>query len=78
VFIQSPYRAGVRSAAVDSLVEQHLQRVRSILGPEGHVVLDATDRYWSDSLFVDYSHLSERGAQLVTAHALAKLAAAPH
>lgn len=73
VFIQSPYRAGVRSAAVDSLVQQHLQRVRSILEPEGHVVLDVTDRYWSDSLFVDYSHLNERGANLVTAHALARL-----
>lgn len=73
VFIQSPYRAGVRNAAVDSLVQQHLQRVRALLEPEGHAVLDATDRYWPDSLFVDYSHLSERGAQLVTEHALAKL-----
>lgn len=75
VYIQSPYRAGVRSASVDTVVQDHLRRVRALLEPHGHAVLDATDRLWADSLFVDYSHLNEQGARLVTAHALSQLGA---
>jgi hypothetical protein len=73
VYIQSPYRAGVRTADVDTVVQGHVRHVRNLLEPLGHAVLDATDRRWEDSLFVDYSHLNEEGARLVTAHALAQL-----
>lgn len=73
VYIQSPYREGVLSHAVDTVVNGHVRHVRSLLEPLGHAVLDATDRRWADSLFADYSHLNRQGARLVTAHALAQL-----
>jgi hypothetical protein len=73
VYIQSPYRAGVLTTDVDSVVRGHVRHLRTLLEPLGHAVLDATDRRWADSLFVDYSHLNKRGARLVTAHALTQL-----
>ncbi|MBP7449215.1 MAG: hypothetical protein KA817_04235 [Flavobacteriales bacterium] len=73
VFIQSPYRNGVRDAAVDQVVEQHLERLHRILDPLGHRVIDTTDRHWPDELFVDYSHLSRTGAEQFTAYAMEQL-----
>jgi hypothetical protein len=73
IFLQSPYRDGVRNSLVDRTVETHLARVSNILAPYDHILLTATDRPWPDSLFVDFSHLNGRGAELFTRHVLGKL-----
>lgn len=73
VFVQTPYRDGVRTPAVDRGVAEHLARVARILAPHGHQVVSATDRHWPDSLFADYSHLNSDGTETFTSYVLAKL-----
>jgi hypothetical protein len=77
IFLQAPYRAGVRNPDVDRTVETHLARVSNILAPHGHILVTATDRHWPDGLFVDYSHLNEEGAKLFTRHVMSKLDKVP-
>ena len=77
IFLQSPYRAGVRNPEVDRTVETHLARVSNILAPYGHILITSTDRTWPDGLFVDYSHMNAEGAKLFTRHVMSKLDAVP-
>ncbi len=73
IFLQSPYRDGVRNADVERTVETHLARVSNILAPYDHIVVTSTDRHWPDGLFVDYSHLNREGARLFTRHVMSAL-----
>lgn len=73
VYLQSPYRDGVRNTAVESTLDKHLARVSRILAPHGHVLVTATDRHWPDSLFADYSHLNRDGTVHFTRYVLGKL-----
>ena len=73
VFIQSPYRDGVRNAEVDRVVDEHLGHLQRLLGPMGHHLITATDRSWPDTLFADYSHLNQQGADMFSQYAMDKL-----
>lgn len=73
VWVHAPFREGLMDDALRERVRLHIERLRAILGPQGHVVVDGNDRTWPDSLFSDYSHLNARGAHAFTRYALARL-----
>ena len=73
VWLHSPFREGVMTDAVRSRVQQHTTRLRSLLQPMGHVVLDANDHPWPDTLYSDYSHLNGTGAYRFTTDCLSRL-----
>jgi len=73
IFLQTPYRAGVRTLEVDRTVDSHLARISNILAPYGHILVTSTDRQWPDSLFVDYSHLNNEGTKLLTRYMMSKV-----
>ncbi len=75
IWLHSPFRKGVMNDTLRSRMEQHTARLRNLLQPMGHVVLDANDHTWPDSLFSDYSHLNGTGAYRFTNECLSQLAA---
>lgn len=75
VVICSPYREGLRTRAVDQAYEAYVERVRSILLPMGHQVVNGNAVRWADELFCDNSHFNEEGAKAFTRWAMEQLAA---
>ena len=73
VVFESAYRDGVRTAQSDALQETHVARLRSIIEPLGGILIDANQRRWDDSLFVDSSHYGPEGAKEYTSYCLAQL-----
>ena len=51
-----------------------LIRIRAMLEPMDHVVIDATARSWPDSLFCDSSHLNGNAVHTFTRYVLELLA----
>ncbi|MBV6404655.1 MAG: hypothetical protein IT228_12615 [Flavobacteriales bacterium] len=66
VVLQCAYRDGLRTPAVDALQRAHTGRLRDLLEPLGHTVIDANAHRWPDSLYVDGSHLGRAGAARFT------------
>lgn len=73
IVITSPYRDGMRNPTNDAVRKDFTDRLRGILAPVGGVLVDAGQRDWPDSLFVDSSHLGAEGSRLFTAYCLAQL-----
>lgn len=73
VVLSSPFREGLTDPSVEAMLEAYHVRLRGLLGPMGHVVLDAGEQRWPDSLYADASHFNKDGAELFTAHCLRKL-----
>ena len=73
VLMQCAYRNGVRTSINDALQEKHVARLRALLEPMGHVVVDANSRRWLDDLYVDSSHLGPEGAEAMTRYCLDQL-----
>lgn len=73
IWVHTPFREGLMDDALRTRVHAHVDRLRAILTPLGHVVVDGNDRPWPDELFSDYSHFNADGALLFTRHVLAKL-----
>lgn len=73
VVFESAFRDGVRTAGSDALQEAHVAQLRSIIEPLGGVLIDANQRHWDDSLFVDSSHFGPEGSKEYTAYCLAQL-----
>lgn len=64
--ICSPHRDGLRTPEGDALTRAHVGRLRSILNPLGHQLVDAHARQWPDSLFCDANHFDREGAEEFT------------
>lgn len=73
VLMQCAYRSGVRTTVGDALQEKHVARLRALLEPMGHLVVDANTRKWPDDLYVDSSHLGQEGAEAMTKYCLDQL-----
>lgn len=73
IVLQNAYRDGVRTPASDSLQAMHVQRLRGILEPMGHELVDANAAQWSDDLYVDSSHLRADGAERFTRYCMERL-----
>ena len=73
VVLESAYRNGVRTAQSDGLSDMHVTKLRSIIEPLGGILIDANQRRWDDSLFVDSSHFGPEGSKEYTAYCLAQL-----
>ncbi len=68
-FIQNPFREGYRekiSKEQVKLVDEHTQKIENILNKNNQTFVDASVIKWPDSLFVDYCHLNNEGAKLLT------------
>lgn len=64
--VQCAYRDGLRTPAVDALQQAHVARLRTLLEPLGHTLIDGNAHRWADDLFVDGSHLGRAGAAQFT------------
>jgi hypothetical protein len=64
--ICSPHRDGLRTPEGEAVAQAHVARLRSILLPLGHRLVDAHVRQWPDSLFCDADHFDREGAELFT------------
>ncbi len=73
IWLHSPFREGVSTTAVHQRVLAHIARLRGILEPMGHTVLDAEAETWPDSLYSDHSHFRSIGARLFTRECLGQL-----
>lgn len=73
IVIASSYRDGIRNPASDAVQKGFTDRLRGILAPLGGELVDASQRGWPDSLFVDSSHLGAEGSRIFTAYCLAQL-----
>jgi hypothetical protein len=72
IWLHSPFRAGVMTDEVRERVSRHVIRLRDLLEPMGHEVVDANDHPWPDELFSDYSHLSGPGSHRFTSICLSR------
>ena len=75
VVLESAYRNGIRNAGNDALQKAHVERLRALIQPIGGIVMDANQRRWDDSLYVDSSHFGPVGSEEYTAYCLAQLGA---
>ncbi|MBK9758664.1 MAG: hypothetical protein IPO90_01505 [Flavobacteriales bacterium] len=75
IWVHSPFRQGALTPEVRERVRVHLDRLRQILVPIGHVVLDAENQTWPDDLYSDYSHFNSAGAYRFTTECLSQLSA---
>lgn len=66
VVVLCAYRDGLRSPGHDALQRAHADRLRGLLEPLGHTVIDGNMHRWPDSLYVDGSHLGRAGAARFT------------
>ena len=73
VVLECAYRDGLRTKENDTQQAQHVARLRTMLVPLGHTIVDANERHWPDSLYVDGSHFGEAGSKEFTAWCLARL-----
>ena len=73
IVLHAPFRRAVMDKPSQARIAEHTMRVKEILEPMGHVVLDGTDRDWDDELFGDSHHFNEDGAYAFTQYCLAKL-----
>lgn len=75
-FILSPLRTGYYSKLDGkSLIDlyQHKTKVRMIMEKNDQLFVDTHDKSWSDSLFIDYSHLNSDGAEKLTQLLIGKI-----
>ncbi|MBK6753153.1 MAG: hypothetical protein IPH53_10765 [Flavobacteriales bacterium] len=77
ILMECAYLDGMRTAEHNALQAKHLARLRAVLEPLGHRIVDANQGSWPDALFVDSSHLREKGAEAMTRFCLAQLNAKP-
>ena len=73
VVLESAYRDGLRTKENDAQQAQHVERLRAMLVPLGHTLIDANERHWPDSLYVDGSHFGKAGSKEFTAWCLGRL-----
>ena len=71
------YLDGMRTPEHNALQAKHLARLHAAMDPLGQLIVDANQGNWPDSLFVDSSHLGEKGAEAMTRFCLAQLNATP-
>lgn len=73
IFIQSPYRDGLQTPELRSIVAAHETRIRPIIEAHGHTYISTTDRSWPDEMYLDPSHFRAEAAEEFTRYALGKL-----
>lgn len=73
LFFESPIRAGIyKNLDKDSLLI-HVGRVKAIILRNNHTFIDADDRLWPDSLYVDALHFNANGATQFTKYCFDKM-----
>ncbi len=75
-FFQSPFREGYYSNLNEKekkLIYSHIERIQHILRDGNCTFINTVDTTWSDSLFVDWTHLNKNGAKLFTEYCFDKV-----
>lgn len=78
LFFQSPLREGIYSELSQLKINNlklHLAKVKYIIEEDNNTFIDANEKLWPDSLFVDALHFNEQGAQLYTEFCFDKIKA---
>ncbi|MBF0431896.1 MAG: hypothetical protein HQK83_11490 [Fibrobacteria bacterium] len=66
IFMQSPLREASKGPDYSVRMVKHISVLENILRSSGHTFIDGSTLEMHDSLFVDYSHLNEKGASIFT------------
>jgi hypothetical protein len=66
IFVQSPVREKNRTIEYKKNIETHLYNIETILINDGHIVLDYSELKLTDEYFVDFAHLNQKGAEIIT------------
>ncbi len=74
LFFEAPVREGMLQKQNKELLLAHIAKVQGILRKDGNTFVNATERIWPDSLFVDGAHFAAPGAALYTHYCFEKLA----
>jgi hypothetical protein len=76
LFFQSPFREGVYTSLSPEksyLLKAHMDRIVAILGKGQNRLIDANKKLWSNSYFLDGSHLNAVGAKAFTEYCFNQL-----
>ena len=73
LLVHSPYREGYTRQLSDEeniIISNHINRLDSIFTKRNQCFINTNKQFWEDSLYVDYCHLNEIGAQKYTEYFL--------
>ncbi len=70
----SPYRAGLRTTAVDVDAQRYAAWLRTVLHHPGQRLVNGYEVRWADSLYCDASHFDHAGARAFTQWCMERLA----
>lgn len=76
IFFQSPFREGIYknlNVEKSKQLQDHINRITTILQRDQHVFIDADKNNWKDSFFIDGEHLSATGAKVFTEYCFDQL-----
>lgn len=73
VFFQSPFREGLADSIDQVELEIHTQVVADIVEKYGQAFINANEKSWADSLYVDGTHLTGKGAKVFTEYCIDEL-----
>jgi hypothetical protein len=71
IFCQNSYRIKMKQRFAKTrlkMINDHVEKVFAILARDHHIFVDAGERDWDDTLFVDAIHLNREGTKQVTAY----------
>jgi hypothetical protein len=80
IFCQNSYRMKMKQRFDEKrlkMINDHVEKVSSMLARDHHIFVDAGERDWDDGLFVDAIHLNRVGTEQVTAYWFNKIKPLP-
>jgi hypothetical protein len=73
LFFQTPIREGIYKNLSKDWLLKHISRVKAIVLKNNHTFIDANDRFWPDSLYIDAVHFNATGARKFTKYCFDKI-----
>jgi len=72
IFIQTPLREGLIDKEYRVNINNHNNKVKTILDKYDQLYINATEIIWPDTMFFDYGHFHKQGAKVFTNYCLNK------
>ncbi len=73
LFFQTPIREGIYRNLNKDWLLKHVSRVKAIILKNNNTFIDANDRFWPDSLYIDPVHFNSNGARQFTKYCFDKM-----
>ncbi|MGQ1787252.1 hypothetical protein [Saccharicrinis sp. GN24d3] len=72
-YIHTPVRKGLMTDSLKQYLKGHSQKTEAIMSRYNMQYINTNDTLWDDSLFIDYIHLNQQGAKLVSEYAFGSI-----